>query len=199
LNTVKTLVKESQNKNRDAFARLVEIYQDKVYGLSFQLTGNHSDAQDLAQDVFIRAYTNLDGFRNNADFGTWLHRIAVNHWINSRQKEKRLVTVSLDEPVRAGEEEMTRELAATGADPLEAVAGDESQDLVRSALRGLSREHRAVLVLREIEGYNYEDMAAVLNCSVGTVKSRLNRARQLLRQKVVALAGERGTRIPGRD
>ncbi len=197
MDTVKTLVKKSQNKDRDAFAQLIEMYQDRVYALSFRLAGNHDDAQDLAQDVFVRAYTNLDGFRNSADFGTWLHRIAVNHWINTRQKEKRLVTVSLDEPVRTEGGEVARGLAAAGADPLEAVAGDESQDVVRSALRDLNREHQAVLVLREIEGYNYEDMALILNCSAGTVKSRLNRARQLLREKVVALAGERGLKLPG--
>lgn len=197
MNTVKTLVEKSQKKDTEAFARLVEIYQDRVYALSYQLAGNHSDAQDLAQEVFIRAYTNLGGFRNNADFGTWLHRIAVNHWINSQHKQKRMVTVSLDDPFRTGEGEVNRELAATGADPLEAIAGDESRDLVRAALRGLCREYQAVLVLREVEGYSYEEIAAVLCCSAGTVKSRLNRARQSLRQRVTALAIERGIRFPG--
>jgi len=173
-----------------SFEELVVAYQDKIYGLSYQLTGNHADAQDLAQEVFIRAYTGLENFRHEADPGTWLHRITVNLYLNQRRKIARHPAVSLDAPLVTGEGEITREVAAAGGDPGELVAEQELQGFVRSALKQLSPEYQTALVLRELQGYSYEEIASLLGCSLGTVKSRLNRARQALKEKVLQMAGE---------
>jgi len=116
-----------------------------------------------------------------------------------RRKQSKQVIVSLDEPVRTGEDEVYRELAATEGDPEQMLENKEFGGLVRLAMGELSREYRAVLVLREIEGYSYEEVADVLNCSLGTVKSRLNRARQILKQKVTVLAQEAGVILPGKE
>jgi RNA polymerase sigma-70 factor (ECF subfamily) len=171
-----------------SFEELVVTYQDKVYNLSYQLTGNHADAQDLAQEVFVRAYTGLTRFRNEADPGTWLHRITVNLYLNLRRKITRHPVLSLDAPLDTGEGEVTREVAAGGGDPQDVVATLELQQNVRQALRQLPADYQAVLILREMQGYSYDEIAAMLGCSLGTVKSRLNRARQAMREKVMQMA-----------
>lgn len=186
MDDVKKLVHQAQKGDTLAFEQLVTLYQDRIYGLTYHLTGNHADAQDLAQDAFVKAYYALKGFRNEADFGTWLHRITVNVWINVKRKQRPVV--SLDEPVNTGDGEVQRELAATDESPHEAAERREFQELVRATLMELSEEHRTVLVLREMQGYSYEEIAEILNCSLGTVKSRINRARLTLKEKMIALS-----------
>ncbi len=194
MDDVKKLVQQAQRGDIGAFEQLVRLYQDKIYTLTFHLTGNQADAEDLAQEAFVKAFCALKGFRNEADFGTWMHRITVNLWINVRRREK--PTVSLDEPVRTGEGEVQRELAAAAEEPQEVLERKEFQRFVQRALRELSREHRVVLVLREMQGFSYEDIARVLGCSLGTVKSRINRARAALKEKARDLAGEAGVALP---
>ena len=181
-----------------SFEELVLTYQDKVYNLSYHLTGNHTDAQDLAQEVFVRAYLGLDKFRYEADPGTWLHRITVNLFLNLRRKTSRHPAVSLDAPLDTGEGEVTREVAAAGGDPQEMVEELELKGFVRRALRQLPAEYQAVLVLRELQGYSYEEIATILGCPPGTVKSRLNRARQAMKEKIMQMAEEKppGPRRP---
>lgn len=174
-----------------SFEELVVNYQDKVYNLSYQLTGNHADAQDLAQEVFVRAYQGLDKFRYEADPGTWLHRITVNLYLNLRRKITRHPVISLDAPLDTGKGEVTREVAAAGGDPQEIYADLELKSLVRDVLKLLPAEYRAVLVLRELQGYSYEEIASVLGVSLGTVKSRLNRARQAMKEKVLQMTEEK--------
>lgn len=183
MDDVKKLVRQAQKGDTAAFEQLVTVYQDRIYGLTFHLTGNHADAQDLAQEAFVKAYYAIKGFRNEADFGTWLHRITVNVWINIKRRQR--PTVSLDEPVNTQNGgEVQRELAATVDTPEEAAERRELRDRIREALMELSAEHRAVLVLREMQGYTYDEIAEILDCSLGTVKSRISRARLALRDKL---------------
>lgn len=187
MHDTRALVKKAQLNDLHAFDELVRLYQKKVYNLCYHFTGNHDDAQDLAQEAFIRAYKALGSFRNEADFGTWLHRITLNVWLNIKRKNTRQ-TVSLDEPYDSDNgSSIQREVAASSGDPLEALEEKEFRGLVRSALNTLSGEHRAVLVLREIEGYSYEEIANLLGCSLGTVKSRISRAREVLRRAMMEL------------
>jgi len=191
------LVKKAQNNDLSAFEELVRLYQNKVYALCNHLSGNRDDAQDLAQEVFIRAYRGLGGFRNEADFGTWLHRITVNVWLNLKRKKNGQPLVSLDEPYRGSDGgEIEREVAAEDGDPIQALEEKEFRGLVRVALDSLSEEHRAVLVLREIEGYSYEEVSRLLGCSLGTVKSRLSRAREAMKRRMTELARENGESLP---
>lgn len=181
----KELVFRAQQHDRSAFEELVRAYKDPVYLLCYRLTNNHADAQDLAQDVFIKAYTGLHAFRNEADFGTWLHRIAVNQWINISRKNKGNNIISIDAPVAMNQgEEMLREIAATAEDPQQIYDQVELQNIVREAMDRLLPEHRAVLVLREFQGHSYEEISSIVGCSLGTVKSRINRARQALKEKI---------------
>jgi RNA polymerase sigma-70 factor (ECF subfamily) len=197
LDNSKLLVKKSQKGDTSAFEELVKMYQDRIYALSYQLTGNHADAEDLAQNTFIKAYRALPKFRNEADFGTWLHRIAVNLSIN--EKRKRRPDVSLDNPVQTRDGEMPRMVASDTESPEEAYENKEFSGMVRRALKELSVEHRAVLVLREMQGYSYDEIAVMLDCSLGTVKSRINRARQTLKKEITRLAAENGRSLPYKD
>lgn len=183
---VRLLVRQAQAGDVRAFEELVTLYQDKVYNLSYYLAGNYTDAQDLAQEVFVKAYTSLGSFRQDADLGTWLHRITVNLWLNIRRRQKNSRVFSLDDPVQTGEGEITRTVAAVDAagDPVEALEIQELQERVQKALLSLPEEFRTVLVLREMEDYSYDDIAEAMQCSLGTVKSRLNRARQALKEKI---------------
>ncbi|KAB2953949.1 sigma-70 family RNA polymerase sigma factor [Heliorestis acidaminivorans] len=189
---MRLLVQQAQKGDRQAFEKLVTMYQDRVYALSYRMAGNPDDAQDLAQEAFIRAYSSLASFRQDADFGTWIHRITVNTWINMQRKNKRATVVSLDEPMHTSDGEVQRELAATSEGPEEFVERRETSDRIRQALLELKPEHRAVIVLREMQGYSYEEVAEMLDCTLGTVKSRINRARNALKEKLLSLAPSTG-------
>lgn len=193
------LIRRSQKRDLAAFEELVVLYQQRVYALSYQLTGNYDDAQELAQEVFVRAYRALETFRGEADFGTWLHRITVNLYLNMKKRRSSAELVSLDEPVDTGDGEVSREIAATTGDPLEALEEREFREMLEGALAELTPEQRAVLVLREVEGYSYEEIARLLGLSLGTVKSRLNRARESLKKKLSPmLRGSPGESKAGR-
>lgn len=198
MDNTRILVKKAQNNDLSAFEELVRLFQNRIYTLCVRLAGNHADAQDLAQEAFIRAYRALGSFRNEADFGTWLHRITVNVWLNFRRKNSVQQTVIyLDEPYTDGDGgEIRREVEAGDGDPLQLLEQDEFRGLIRAALDSLSDEHRAVLVLREIEGYSYEEVSHMLGCSLGTVKSRLSRAREVMRRTMTVMAREAGEILP---
>lgn len=185
MDAVRQLIQRAQNKDLAAFEQLVLLYQGKVYALAQRLSGDPEDAQDLAQEAFIRAYRSLDSFRGDADFGTWLHRITVNLWLNIRRKPGVGVTISLDETLRTSEGEVQREVADSGGDPETILMNHEFSEVMQKALDQLPGEQKAVLILREIEGQSYEEIAATMQCSLGTVRSRLSRARDALRRHVV--------------
>lgn len=187
MTTIDDLIAKAQQGDASAFEQLVLKYQDRVYSHCHYLTGNPDDAQDLAQDVFVQAYKGIRSFRHDADFGTWLHRIAVNLWINFCRRNKKVVSLSMDEPRYTREGEMAREWADDGESPLEQVERREFNLMVGKALNRLLPEFRIVLVLREIEGYNYEEIAAMLDCSLGTVKSRISRGRRALKKELEKL------------
>jgi RNA polymerase sigma-70 factor (ECF subfamily) len=182
MKTTEELIVASQKGDMSSFEELLILYQDRVYTHCLHLTGNAQDAQDLAQDVFIQAFRKINSFRGDADFGTWLHRIAVNLWINQFRKNNKLSVVSYDEPVSTGDGEMTRELITTEDSPQELVEASERAFIVQSALAKLPEEFKVVIVLRDLEGYRYEEIAEMVSCSLGTVKSRINRGRKLLRK-----------------
>jgi len=184
LSTVKDLIEKAQQGDLGAFEELVSIYQDRVYSHCHYLAGNPDDAQDLAQDVFLQVYKGIRSFRNDADFGTWLHRIAVNLWINFCRRQKKVVSFSIDDPVPTREGEIVRELVAREENPLDTVERMEFNAMVAAALNRLMPEYRLALVLRDIEGYNYDEIAALLDVSLGTVKSRINRGRKSLKKEL---------------
>jgi RNA polymerase sigma-70 factor (ECF subfamily) len=192
------LVRRSRTGDLDAFDELVRKYQSKVYTLAFRFMGNHADAGDLSQDAFIRAYQALSSFRGDASFATWLYRITANVCRDEIRKQSRYKKVSLDEVIM--QPGGSGSLAATGPTPEESLEKVELKDVVQRHLNALSDEHRLILVMRDIQGMSYDEIAASLDCTLGTVKSRLNRARQTLKKRLLEhrelIEGE--LRLPGK-
>lgn len=181
---VEELIKKAQQDDLTAFEELVSLYQSRVYTHCCHLAGNEFDAQDLAQEVFVQAYNKIKSFRFGAEFGTWLHRIAVNLWINQTRKSKRLITVSLDEPVAGEDGLLFRELAASQDNPLDEIQFREVQGMLNQALNRVHPDFKVALILRELEGYSYDEISSITGWSLGTVKSRINRGRKALKKEL---------------
>lgn len=182
------LIRRSRDGDRDAFAELVRKYQSKVHSLAFGFTRNDAQADDLAQDIFLKAWLGLPRFEAKSRFGTWLYRIAVNRLKDHLRKKASSREVPLEE---AGLEAAARALPADDAEGRER---EQRAALVRECLSGLPEKFRMILTLRDIEGLPYGELSRALGLSAGTVDSRLFRARKMLRDRVRSrLAGERRT------
>ncbi len=178
------LVEAAQEGDRDAFGDLVQRYQDRLFNTMLRIAGSREDAADAVQDAFVQAYLKLETFRGDAQFFTWLYRIAMNVALSRRRRMR--PTGSLDAAKDgAGEEPMD---AASG--PGERLLVQEQAEQVQSALADLGEQHRKILVLREMDGCSYEVIADILELPVGTVRSRLFRARMQLREKLHELWNE---------
>lgn len=158
-----------------AFETLVLRYQDRLYTAMISIVGNADEAEDVVQESFIQAYLKLDTFQQNSRFFTWVYRIAFNYAL-ARRRRKRGV-VSLEE----SRENTGNDPVANGESPDDRMSRHEDAQLVHQALALLSEDHRSILVLREMEDLSYEEIADVLSISIGTVRSRLNRARAALK------------------
>ena len=176
------LVLRFQSGERSAFEELVARYRDRIYNYLRAMTGSDAEAEDLTQEAFIRAYMNVGSFRRESSFHTWLYRIAYNGYLDSARKQKRRQTFSLDQPLWEGEE--APELPDLTPGPAQHAERQELQDVLVAALQALPEKLRAVVVLHDVHGYSYEEIAGVVRCPVGTVRSRLFHARQQLRRKL---------------
>ncbi len=182
------LVRRARRGDVAAYDRLVEIYQTRVYGLIYNMTGNREDAEDLTQDVFIRAYKALPKFSGRSSFYTWIYRIAVNRTINFLKQRNRVKRLSLDD-VDLGLERDPAYVEISGRNsPARDLSITELQERLNKALQTLSEKHRTVVVLHDIQGVPHEEIARMLHCSPGTVRSRLFYARQLLQAELQDLA-----------
>lgn len=163
----------------DAFSLLVEAYQKNVYNLALRMTGNPEDALDMAQEAFIRAYNSLSSFRGDSKFSVWLYRIVSNVCLDFLRARKGRTAVSLSQTGPDGEDaalEIPDERALPEAELERAL----TRDAVRRGLQALPDDQREILLLREIQGLSYEEIAAALSLEGGTVKSRIFRARKKL-------------------
>ncbi|MEE9294496.1 MAG: sigma-70 family RNA polymerase sigma factor [Phycisphaerae bacterium] len=183
-----TLVRSAQTGDVQAFDTLVRRYQDRVYNACWRICRNPDDALDLTQEAFVKAYQAIDRFQGTSGFYTWIFRIAVNLALSHRKKAKLRLVTSLDDNAGPGSE--GRESAAqrlsddkTLEPPAQAEAG-EMHKLVASALQAIEEHHRSVAVLRDIEGLDYRQIAEVLDAPLGTIKSRVHRARAALREEL---------------
>ncbi len=166
----------------DAFDDLMARHQQRVFNLCLWLLRDHDAANDAAQETFIRAYRAIGNFRGDCAFSTWLHRIAVN--VSGDASTRRRKTPQPLSELATEDSPAPEPAAPLRENPLETLTRNERQRVVRDALNQLSEHHRLVLVLFDIQGYSYEEIAQVLELPIGTVKSRLNRARAALRDKL---------------
>jgi len=176
---------EGMRPNRPAFTELLRRYQSHVDKVLYHLAPDWSDRSDLAQEIWIRVYRNLHRLNEPAKFKGWLSRIATNLFYDELRKRKRVRTpLSLDAPYSVGDGEREWDLPADAPGPDEALATREFYDRLRMAIAELPEVFRTTIVLREIEGLSYEEIAELTNASLGTVKSRIARARSRLQEQL---------------
>ncbi len=176
------LVERAKRGDVEAFERLISQYEKAVYNRSYRLTGNHEDAGDVAQEAFIRVYNSLSEFRGDSSFTTWLFRIVQNACLDELRKRSRQRVTSLDETVLVDDGELARQFAAETDGPEQVLERVETQRAVQEAISALDEEYRVVVVMRDIQGYSYNEIADALGINLGTVKSRLSRARNSLKE-----------------
>jgi RNA polymerase sigma-70 factor (ECF subfamily) len=179
------LVEQSRRGNGEAFSTLVNQYDRNIYRLAMNITGNREDAEDVLQEAFLKAYTNLDRFQGNSRFYTWLVRIAVNEALMKLRKRRGDRSVSLDEPITTDDNQvMPREIEDWDDDPEERYAKTELRGILNEAIESLEPQFRMVVVLRDVEQLSTEETAKLLELSVPAVKSRLLRGRLKLRERL---------------
>ena len=167
------LIARLQKRDEAAFEELIRQYEKKVYTLCFRMCGNSEDAEEAAQDAFLALWRGIDRFRQESSLSTWIYRLATNACIDTlRRRKKQSGSVSLDD------EELFVDAVDTSPQPQETV---EAQKLLQEGLSALPEEYRKVLILREIEGLSYTEIAESASIELGTVKSRISRGRSLLR------------------
>ena len=178
------LVRAAQRGEESAFRQLVERYQRRIYQLALGMTKDPDDAMDIAQETFVRVHKYLPSFKGDSSFFTWTYRIATNLCLDAQRKKSRVERVDASEGDEA-------EIEAAMDPPSHALAGPQRQALneelkgkIDEALAGLSENHRAILLLREVEGLSYEELAKVLDIRKGTVMSRLFHARLKMQNKL---------------
>ncbi|GIV15535.1 MAG: sigma-24 [Armatimonadota bacterium] len=176
------LIERCRNGDREAFDELVRRYERQVYNLAYRLSGNYDDASDVVVEAFVRAFQGLHTFRGDANFGTWLHRVVVNTFLDMRKRSKGRQHISLEEQLELDGDTFTRQIEDTSPGPQELLEQEEREEVLQRAIAQLSPERRILIVLYHFENLSYEEIAQMLKLPVGTVKSRLNRARLALRE-----------------
>lgn len=170
-----------------AFNRLVIRYQNKIHNLCYRVIGDYYEAQDMAQEVFMTVHKSLETFRGDSLFSTWIYRVTVNHCKNRIKflaRRRYYQSTSMDQPQQTEDGEMYTELSDEEPDPEDVLQSRQAQELVQEAIEGLDPDHRVVIVLRDIQELSYEEIAEILDIKVGTVKSRIHRARHDLKRKL---------------
>lgn len=174
------LVRRSQSGDLSAYDELVRRYQERIYATLYHMTSSHEDASDLAQESFIKAFRSLKTFKGDSSFFTWLYRIAVNKAINFRKLKKNKTQMSLNDLDFNAEHDPAIVALISDKTPHREVNLSELQQKLNAALQKLSEVHRVVVTLHDVQGMSHEEISKILDCNVGTVRSRLFYARQQL-------------------
>src|SRR5437016_2352132 len=174
------LVKRAQGGNLEAYDELIRRYQERIYATIYHMTSNHEDANDLAQETFIKAYQALRSFKGDSSFFTWVYRIAVNKTINFLKQRKNKTHMSLNDLDFNAEHDPALVALVSDKTPRRDVNLIELQEKLNGALQKLSEIHRLVVTLHDVQGLSHEDISKIMGCNTGTVRSRLFYARQQL-------------------
>jgi RNA polymerase sigma factor RpoE len=175
-----TLVRRAQREDTRAYDALVRRYQERIYATVYHMTSNHEDANDLAQDTFIKAFRALKSFKGDSSFYTWIYRIAVNKTINFLKQRKNRVHMSLNDVDFNAENDPDLVALVSERTPRRDLGLSELQEKLNGAMLKLSEHHRMVVTLHDVQGLSHEEIGKIMDCNVGTVRSRLFYARQQL-------------------
>ncbi|MGO0058790.1 RNA polymerase sigma factor SigW [Brevibacillus fluminis] len=179
----KRLTARAKRGDRDAFVELIEIYKDKIFQLAYRMVGNRQEAEDIAQETFLRVYANLHTYDDSYKFSTWIYRIATNLCIDRGRKKR--PDFSIDEEAEGTEGlDWHSRLSSKEQTPEEQVVTQELQETVQDALSKLAPKYRSVMVLRYIEDLSLQEISEVLKLPITTIKTRIHRGREALRSKL---------------
>jgi len=181
------LIRRLRERDERAFREMVDEYRERVYGLTFRMLGNQEEAEDVAQEVFITVFKSIDSFRGDSKLSTWLYRITANHCKNrikylARRHDRK--KAEFDEEVERGQAAGAVSAPVVHRRPDEELQGAQLQVMLQEAIEALDEEQRLLVVLRDIEELSYEEICEITGLALGTVKSRIHRARMTLRKKL---------------
>ena len=175
------LIELARKGDAEAFEEIISIHQGRVFTLAYRMLGNADDAADVQQETFLRVWRKLSGFRGDSDLATWLHRITVNICLSWKRRKSRIdYSVCVEDTVVFSE---------TG-NPATMIEKTELVGVLRKVLASMPTHHRALIVLKDLEGRSFEEMAKILGCSVASVRTRLCKARKLLRERMTPYMAE---------
>jgi RNA polymerase sigma-70 factor (ECF subfamily) len=177
------------------FDSLVRKYEKQAYNIAYRMTGNHADAEDLAQEAFVRAYRFFGRYRRDWPFDNWLYKIMTNLFVDNLRRKPKARLQSLDQPLEFGDkgDDMFFEIPDARTNPERMMMDRELDGHIQQALNNLPPDFRMTVILSDIEGMSYEEVSEAMHCSLGTVRSRLHRGRKQLRDKIVAFEKSRAT------
>ena len=176
----KVLVERARQGDMGAYDALIRRYQERIYATVYHMTSNHEDANDLTQESFIKAFQALKSFKGGSSFYTWIYRIAVNKTINFLKQRKNHVSMSLNDLDFNAEHDPDLVALVSDNTPRRDIGLSELSEKLNAAMQKLSEHHRLVVTLHDVQGLSHEDIAKIMDCNVGTVRSRLFYARQQL-------------------
>lgn len=182
----KALIQRCKDGDPGAFDALVSCFEKRVFNFAFRLTGNYHDAWDVAMEAFVRVYNSIHTFRGDAVFTTWIYRIITNVYLDERKKSKNHRLVSLDDYIELEENAVSRQIEDESPTPAEIVESKERNRVLQKAIDSLPDYQRIIVTLYHMQHQSYEEIAEILHLPIGTVKSRLNRARLALQEKLGA-------------
>ncbi len=174
----KMLIKKAKKGDTDAFEQLVTANEKIIYNIIFRIMNNPEDTYDLSQETFIKAYTKIRQFNEKSKFSTWLYRIATNTALDELRKRKGKDTFSIDKTIDGEENDIAPQHADESENIEEKILGKETAEIIAQALGELNEDHRVILTLRDMQELSYDDISQVLKITLGTVKSRISRARR---------------------
>lgn len=178
------LVEKVKNGDIDAFEKIIEAYESKVFGVIYHMINDKNEVEDIAQEVFIKVYKNLHKFQGNSSLYTWIYRITVNLCLDVIKSKKKVIY--LDDTIKTEDGEIDRELPSNEKTGEEIYEEKELKDIMRKCISKLPEKQRAMVILRDIKGLSYEEISEITNIKLGTVKSQINRARIKLKELLEA-------------
>lgn len=179
------LIERCKNGDRDAFNELVEQYQGQIINIAYGMLSDREDAYDAAQETFVKIYRNIGGFKGKSSLSTWIYRIVANVCNDMLRKRQRSAAVVSISNTVSDDDDREMDITDDAPTPEELLELSEEQRAVRIAISELGAEHREIITLSDIEQLSYEEISGILKCPIGTVKSRLNRARTALKKKLL--------------
>lgn len=181
----KILIEKSKNGDIQSFEKLIEKYQVVAFNIAYKMIGNKEDASDIAQEALIKVFKSLKNFRGDSSFSTWFYRIVTNKCIDEIRKMKKVKVYSLDKEFETDDGSYNIEISDNKYLPDRLYEIKEKKELIQAALKRVPEKYRTVLILRDMQGFAYEEISEITNNPLGTIKSRISRGRSLLKEILI--------------